>query len=357
MLKKNSVKEVSTVEEDENVSPSYQCDLCGKKSDPEAKSEKRSISMHVANKHKIESGNPSDFYSKIGTSESENKQSVNGRKKQSKGERVSQRKQPRNVRRRPEKDGKYVFIVQAKYETKYEAAGARGELLDYYPELDDFVYQRENYMFVRCSSRGKAEGAESKVRETTDPVRTSIETEFVEEGKSFLQKIKSFVPFVGSESKTSTPSQRETSEPRPRPKSKPRPNPEHEPRRESESQKTPQTGQIPRQKTRTRDSSQTPPTSKKEDTGNGKQVAGYTISADQYKHFIETEADPSDMESLMMMRQQIAKGEGMGGMDPRKWAGAIAIVLIILAVVYIMISGGSGGGGGGVGIPGVGSIP
>lgn len=88
-------------------------------------------------------------------------------------------------------------------------------------------------------------------------------------------------------------------------------------------------------------------------------VIGHTVSADQFKHFQQTEADSSDMEGQMMVRQQISKGEGLSGRDPMKWAGAIAVLLIIAAVAYIILTsaGGGGGGGGGISLPGIGTIP
>lgn len=92
------------------------------------------------------------------------------------------------------------------------------------------------------------------------------------------------------------------------------------------------------------------------------EVVGETISFDNYRRFQQSQASATDLESVIMLRTAIAKGEAPKQLDPIVWGIAIFIVLIAAVIgLYLLTDwgiidsltgggggGGSSGGGGGV---------
>lgn len=274
----------------------YRCTLCGWISDPEAKNEKRSASMHVNKQHSDEipeDAEASEYW--VRNTESPSNEEV---KTTYTGKGKTQKKpDPENL----------IYIVQAEFPSKFEAGSEKQTLLQNKPDFEDFTYQEDKFLLIKCSSEKKAEFAQNAVKRFTEPIDIGIKEERKprDTKNSFLSKLNVFSGiFSGS---TGNGNEKET---------------DVKPPKEVE----------------------------------GKLVAK-TTSADNYKHFQQTEADSSTMEGLMMTRQQIAKGEAMGGHDPMKWVVAIIVLLIGLGVAWMIFKGqGIGalipsGGGGGTIIP------
>lgn len=89
-------------------------------------------------------------------------------------------------------------------------------------------------------------------------------------------------------------------------------------------------------------------------------VIAHTVSADDYKHFQESEARASDLDSLIMTERSIAKGERPRGAPVGQWVGAILALLIGGIIAWyifqeVVLGGGGwpfdGGGNGGGTIP------
>lgn len=84
-------------------------------------------------------------------------------------------------------------------------------------------------------------------------------------------------------------------------------------------------------------------------------VIAHTVSADDYKHFQESEARASDLDSLIMTERSIAKGERPRGAPVMQYVGAILALLIGGVIAWyifqeIVLGGGGwpfGGNGGG----------
>lgn len=253
-----------------------------------------------------------------------------------------------NAQRRPPR-GSWVYIVQARFDSSFEAESEMNSLVRTKPEMEEYTHQEREYIFVKCSTESKAETVKNMVKKHIDPIDVTIKKEIGRvEQKGKLGKIKdsfaSFLPFVGGKRETQRKVRTQNSG--------------QSQRKQLEQRQTQQTqsNQIQPQQRKQSKNNQTNQNqiTMSEDTPQ-KEVIGTAIPTENFRHFIETEADPSDVESLMMTRQQIAKGEGLGGTDPKKWAVAAAIIIIVLGVFWVMIGG--GGGGGGVSIPGMGSIP
>lgn len=246
----------------------YRCKICGKKSRPEAKSAKRSIGMHIKKEHNVPTGEVEQYREEITESS---------------------------------KETGVVYIVQAEFEDDSEAKSEKETLVKNEPDLKDFIFRKDNYLLVKCSTHEKGELTEEKLNKYINPVTIDIKEEEIEEGNG--NGLRSSIPDLnvfGSKSE-----------------------------KQEEEPEAPSSRDDPR-------------------------IIGRTISTDDYKHFQMTEADATDMEGLMMARQQIAKGEGLKGHDPMKWVAAISVLMIIIVVVLMMLEGvdiggmipGVGGGGG-----------
>lgn len=286
--------------------PEYRCKICGEESDPTKKSQKRSISMHVNKEHKVPKGEASDYWEKIGGQEEE---------------RTPPEEEPdygvsepaRRTAPTPE-SGNFVYIVQAEFDSNFEAESEMQTLLQNKPDFEDFTTQVERFVMIRCSSRERAQAVSKMVDKYVSPVRIEIhreEGEMPRESrmKGIKERVSSLNPFGGNGG-----------------------------------QKV-----------------QSPATQGENPT----EVIGYTISADNYRHFQRSEASAADMHSLTMLRQALAKGEMPGGTDVMKWVGGISVLMIVGVIALYMfrdmvlgeggislpIPGLGGGGGGAQKIP------
>lgn len=320
----------------------YKCEICGKRSDSE-KSEsdqKRSITQHINftddEAHDIEPNvDASEFRVRV---VEDKEDELNEKKAQelvgNQTLKSPNRQRPNRQPQRNVNQSNIVFIVQAEYGSDFEAKSEIQTLLRNKPDFEDFTFQEGRFLLVRASTKEKAEFVKRGVENFTDPINVDIKEEYVETDEGgFLSKIN---PFSSSSSDQSQ--QRRVQEERP-------------PQRRNTSQRgknpAPQRGGNPAPQ-----STNEPGAPQREP-----QKIGRTVTADNYKHFQETEADSTTMEGLMLARQQIAKGEQMGGHDPMKWVVAIIVLLIGLAVAYGVFTGVIGGEGG-LPIPGLpGHIP
>lgn len=266
--------------------PKYRCIFCDKKSNPESDSEKRSMSMHVKKQHpdKIpDDADPSEFWVRI-TENPEEK-----------------------VRERPSKSENVVYIVQAKFDSKFEAESEMKSFLQQKPDLEDYTFLQDKYIFIRCSENEKAQAVANMVDRYIHPINIEI----------------------------------------------------HEERKESESDKQKKSGGLSGIKNlisgnKSQEVKENPKPQEPEPK-NKYEIIGHSVSTDNYQHFQRSEADASDMESLMMARQRIAEGEGLQSSNPMKWVVAIIVLLIGLAVAYGVFQAVVGPGG--LPIPGGATIP
>lgn len=332
--------------------PKYRCGICGKESDPDSENEKRSIGAHIRSAHDPD-GNVAEYRERL-EKEQDTGSETRGRERREepRNEPRQSRSGQRDKRRRPpRRDENVVYVVQGRCENATRAKAVLKKILRERPEVEEHIFRENNYLFVRCSSTRKADDIVDVMSMFIDErdVETFTEEAESEDSGGFLSKIN---PFSSSDEGQERRSSRSRKPPQDTgiARSERERDTRTEPRNEPE-QKT-----VPRKEPSDEEEKVSP---KNDPSG---EVIGKTVSADNYKHFVETEGDATTMEGLMQTRQQIAKGEGLGGHDPMKWVIAIIVLLIGLGVAFMIFGdinigsilpgiGGGGAGGGGGTIP------
>lgn len=64
---------------------------------------------------------------------------------------------------------------------------------------------------------------------------------------------------------------------------------------------------------------------------------GTTVSFEDYRHFQETEATATDLESLVLLERSIAKGETRHGQPSKVMQYAVAVVVIVTGVIIGLV--------------------
>lgn len=287
--------------------PRYRCTICGKESDPNASNEKRSIGMHIRSAHDPD-GSVEEYREEIPRKSGERGEDRNVRRRE-----TGDRREPRREQVPRERSGRenIVYIVQGECSTEEEAKSRMNSVIREKPGVEEFAYSRDRYIFFKCSTERKAEEIADIVESYIPGESVNIFSEPVEEESESGPL--SFLGFLNPFSSSGEKNKKEKRSHQRTPAKRKETQAENAQEFETEEKSLPPAGGNP-----------------------GGKVIGRTVSTDDYRHFIDTKADSTTMEGLMQTRQQIAKGEGIGGRDPMKWVMAIIVLMIGLGVAFMI---------------------